>query len=478
MNTVVEWLFGAALRRLVDYRVAARMRDFAAAMRGANMHVFFQDRELRYKAVISLQRDGVGIELIGRTDEQVLPSLERNAVIAAKKKVISTGEAGDCEVSFVMPQGATVFAMHIEPTRGPDGNIEGISCLAVDITRMRSLESERRRSGDDLETTVQRYETALRESNVTVFTQDRDLRYTSISNSLAGRAVEDIIGKTDEDILTDAGRDVVIALKLKSLATGNPQNGEVAIRYDDDARPRWFDLRIEPLRDVTGYVLGLVGTAVDVTGRKTDEAHLRLLMRELTHRSKNLLAVIQAMARQTARHTNSIEGFVAQLDARLQALAASHDLLIKEGWHGASLSELAELQLQPFANYVDRQVALQGPAVTLGPEATQALGLAFHELANNAKRFGALSVPEGRISVTWSRLAHPGGYSVELKWVETGGPAVAAPVARRFGSVVIERNLERAIAGKVNLAFLAGGVQCDILIPPEHLVGLVDGRTG
>jgi PAS domain S-box-containing protein len=257
--------------------------------------------------------------------------LERNAVIAAKKKITATGEAGDCEVSFVTPQGPAVFAMHIEPVRGPDSNIEGISCLAVDITRVRSPESERRRSSDELKTTVQRYETALREFNVTVFTQDRELRYMSISNSLAGRAVEDIIGKTDEDILTDAGRDVVIALKLKSLATGNPQNGEVAIRYDDDARPRWFDLRIEPLRDVTGYVLGLVGTAVDVTGRKTDEAHLRLLMRELTHRSKNLLAVIQAMARQTARHTNSIEGFVAQLDARVQALASSHDLLIKEG---------------------------------------------------------------------------------------------------------------------------------------------------
>jgi PAS domain-containing protein len=161
MNTVVEWLFGAALRRVVDYRVAARMRDFAAAMRGANMHVFFQDRELRYKAVISLQRDGVGIELIGRTDEQVLPSLERNAVIAAKKKVIATGEAGDCEVSFVMPRGPAVFAVHIEPIRGSDSNIEGISCLAIDITRARSPESERRRSSDELKTTVQCYETAL-----------------------------------------------------------------------------------------------------------------------------------------------------------------------------------------------------------------------------------------------------------------------------------------------------------------------------
>ena len=146
MNTVVEWLFGAALRRMVDYRVTARMRDFAAAMRGANMHVFFQDREFRYKAVISLQRDGVDIELIGRTN---------------------------CEVPFVTPQGPAVFAAHIEPIRGSDSNIEGISCLAVDITRVRSRESERRRSSDELKTTVQCYEAALRESNVTVFTQDR-----------------------------------------------------------------------------------------------------------------------------------------------------------------------------------------------------------------------------------------------------------------------------------------------------------------
>ena len=142
------------------------------------------------------------------------------------------------------------------------------------------------------------------------------------------------------------------------------------------------------------------------------------------------------------------------------------------------LAELLEHTMCPYAANGTAQVLAAGPDHELKPPLALALHLAFHELANNAKRFGALSVPEGRISVTWSRLAHPGGYSVELKWVETGGPAVAAPVARRFGSVVIERNLERAIAGKVNLAFLAGGVQCDILIPPEHLVGLVDGRTG
>jgi len=201
------------------------------------------------------------------------------------------------------------------------------------------------------------------------------------------------------------------------------------------------------------------------------------LLRELTHRSKNLLAVIQAVARQTARHTNSTEDFVAQFDARLQAMATSHDVLVEEGWHGASLFELAELQLQPFVDFFDRQVSIQGPPVLLKPEAAQALGLALHELANNAKKFGALSVPEGQVSVTWVRVPHRDGDSIELKWIESGGPAVLAPVARRFGSMVIERNLERAVGGKVTLAFFASGVQCDILLLPEHLVSFYDRRT-
>jgi PAS domain S-box-containing protein len=348
---------------------------------------------------------------------------------------------------------------------------------AVDTARARPLEDEQGRLSDDLKIALSRYERALRESNVTVFTQGADLRYTSISNTVAGHAVEDIIGRTDEDLLTGAGRDAVIALKQQALSSGSPQNDEVSIRHDNGAS-QWFDLRVEPLRDAAGIIVGLIGTAVDITKRKEDEAHLRLLMRELTHRSKNLLAVIQAMARQTARHTNSVEGFMAQFNARLQALATSHDALIEEGWHGASLAELVDLQVRPFVDSAERRVSIQGPTVLLKPEAAQALGLALHELANNAKKFGALSVPGGRVSMTWSRLPHPDGDSVALKWVESGGPAVAVPVARRFGSMAIERNLERAANGKVKLAFLPDGVQCDILISPEHLVGFIDRRAG
>ena len=179
------------------------------------------------------------------------------------------------------------------------------------------------------------------------------------------------------------------------------------------------------------------------------------------------------MARQTARHTNSMQGFVEQFDARLQALATSHDALVEDGWHGVSLAELAELQLRPFVDFLDRQVSIKGPAVRLKPEAAQALGLALHELANNAKKFGALSVPQGQVSVTWSGLPQPDG-RIALKWIERGGPAVATPVARRFGSMMIERNLERAVGGKVRLTFPSDGVQCDILIPPEQLVEVGD----
>jgi PAS domain S-box-containing protein len=481
MKPVWEWLFGDAVRKQIDRRVAARTRDLAVessriatALRAANMHLFFQDRDLRYKSVISPQGDGAGMELIGRTDEQVLPSTERDAVIAVKRRVIATGEPGDCDVTYVMPQGRAVFALHIEPARGAGGDIEGISCSAVDVTRVRSLETEQRRLSDELKTTVQRYELALRESNVTVFTQDRDLRYTSISNPMGGQAVEDIIGRTDDGVLTGTGGDDVVALKQQSLATGTAQNGEVGMHYSGGA-PQWFDLHIESLRDVTGSIVGLIGTAVDITKRKEDEAHLRLLLRELTHRSKNLLAVIQAMARQTARHTNSIGEFVAQFNARLQALATSHDVLVEDGWHGAPLAELAELQLRPFVDLLDRQVSIKGPAVLLKPEAAQALGIALHELANNAKKFGALSVPVGQVSVTWA--GQPDGAGVALKWIESGGPAVVAPAARRFGTMAIERNLERAVGGAVKLAFPSAGVQCDILIPPEQLVGFDARRT-
>lgn len=135
------------------------------------------------------------------------------------------------------------------------------------------------------------------------------------------------------------------------------------------------------------------------------------------------------------------------------------------------------MQLQPFIEERAAQVVIEGPTVLLKPDPAQALGMALHELGTNARRYGALSNSNGRIAITWRRLPLPEGDGVEIKWSESGGPAIDEPVSRHFGSMIIERNLEQAIGGKVRLLFPASGVQCDILIPAMHLVGFVE-RSG
>ncbi len=311
-----------------------------------------------------------------------------------------------------------------------------------------------------------RYETALRGSHVTVYTQDRNLRYTSISDTMLGRGVDEILGHNDEEILPADSAAAIVALKREALASGESRRAEVAIADGPDRR--WHDLHIEPLRNEAGAIVGLTCASVDVTERKEGEAHLRLLMRELTHRSKNLLAVIQAMARQTARYSGSIDGFLGQFGARLQGLAASHDLLIRESWHGASLRELIQSQLSTYFDRDQEQVSAEGPAIALKPEAAQNLGLALHELAINAEQFGALSVPGGRVSVTWG--PDRPGEAVALDWREQFGPKVKARRKRGFGSLVIERNLPRAIDAEVKMSFDPDGLRCHIVIPASQIL--------
>jgi two-component sensor histidine kinase len=462
-------------RRELERRVAERTRDlslmtarFETALRGAKVHVSSQDRDLRYTWVYSPHAES-GAQLLGRTDEETLAAAERESLIAVKRRVLATGKPEDCEVAFVLPHGRTLVALHVDPVFGPDGTVDGIMCAAADISRTRSLESEQRRLTDELRTAVQRYEVALRGSNVTVFTQDRDLTYTSISNPLFGREVDDIVGRTDDEILPESSRVAVTALKRGVLADGQAADGEVSIGEGVDRR--WFDLHVEPLRGVAGKIVGLVCAAVDNTARKEGEVHLRLLMRELTHRSKNLLAVIQAMARQTARHTGSVDAFMEQFGARLQAIAASHDLLVQESWHGASLPELARAQLAQYLDGAGAQVVIEGPGIVLKPEAAQSVGLAIFELLDNATRYGALSVPQGRASLKWHRRPVADGGGLEIAWSEEGGPNVSEPDRRGFGSMVIERNLARAAEAEVELAFPPGGVRCRVLIPEDQLSG-------
>ena len=271
--------------------------------------------------------------MLGRTDDELYKSPEQRSVIALKRQVLETGHPVDCEVSFISPERRALFALHIDPLPAADGSVDGMMCTAVDISRVRSLESDQRRLADDLAAAAQRYELALRGSNVAVFSQDKDLRYSSVSKPLFGHDVDAMHGRTDTELLEAETAASLVALKREVLESSEPRDAE--LRVETAAGVRWYDFHVEPIRDVSGTPVGVTGAAVDVTERKEGEAHLRLLMRELTHRSKNLLAVIQAMARQTAKHTGNIQTFLERFSARVQALARSHDILVQESWHGA-----------------------------------------------------------------------------------------------------------------------------------------------
>lgn len=315
----------------------------------------------------------------------------------------------------------------------------------------------------------ERYETALRGSHVVVYTQDLGLRYTSISHAIMGRSIADILGQTDEDIWPVDISAVLTTLKREALVSGQPKRTELA--FDDGPGQRWHDLHIELLRNEEGKIVGLACASVDVTDRKDGEAHLRLLLRELTHRSKNLLAVIQAMARQTARHAGSTDSFLTQFSARLQALAASHDLLVRESWYGASLNELIRSQMAVYLDRDDAPVSINGPDVALKPEAAQNLGLALHELSVNAATFGALSVPEGRVTIVWKRSGKGGPDDpLEIDWLEEFGPKVKVRRKQGFGSMVIERNLSRSLDAQVNMTFPPDGLRCHVVIPATQFL--------
>jgi PAS domain S-box-containing protein len=201
------------------------------------------------------------------------------------------------------------------------------------------------------------------------------------------------------------------------------------------------------------------GAHLDITGRKADEVRQRLLMRELDHRSRNALAVVQAALRLTPRA--DAESYARAVEGRVRALARAHTLLAENRWDGAELRALLEAELEPFL--AAQRVELAGPPVTLQPAGTQSLAMALHELATNAMKHGALSVPDGRIHVGWS-IAAPS--SLVLHWVERGGPPLAGPPARSsFGSRLLDTTIRHQLGGKLELRWEAGGLACEIAFP-------------
>jgi PAS domain S-box-containing protein len=205
----------------------------------------------------------------------------------------------------------------------------------------------------------------------------------------------------------------------------------------------------------------------DITERKRREEHVRLLMGEVNHRAKNLLAVVQAFAGQTAKYGDPAT-FTARLSDRIDGLAAGQDLLVRNQWSGVEVADLIEAQVAHFKDLIGTRVLMEGPrALTLNMAAAQGIGMALHELATNAAKYGALSNIDGRVRIAW-QLSAGAEPLFSMSWQEEDGPPVVAPTRKGFGQIVIGRMAEAAVEGRAEIAFRPGGVSWTLSAPAEH----------
>ncbi|WP_406854161.1 HWE histidine kinase domain-containing protein [Alsobacter sp. KACC 23698] len=446
--------------------LAGTVQRFEVALRAADVVVFTQDVN---RIFTWISRDVFGYardKIIGSREEDFLPAEVAAIVIPAKTSVLETGKARDYQYSVDVSGGRRWFRVRTEPVVDEAGQLTGLIGAIIDLTGERQVQQQLAQVSDELRTTVQRFQVALKGADITVFAQGPDLRYSWMSRDFHGRIAADFVGRTDADVFpADLSRKLT-EMKQGVLDLGEPAAGEFRVAVG--GVETWQLVRVEPQRDARGGIVGILGASVDVTDRRQRETHNRILLRELTHRTKNLLAVVQAMARQTLTTSVSARDFEARFSGRLQGLASSLDILVNENWQGASVSELVRTQLSHWRDLIGSRIRLTGEDVRFEPEAAQNIGLALHELSTNSAKYGALSTPGGSIEIAWSAGPDADGRFV-FTWRERNGPRVEPPRHKGFGHAVIERLVPRALNGRAQLAYDPEGFSWTIDIPASHI---------
>jgi PAS domain S-box-containing protein len=228
----------------------------------------------------------------------------------------------------------------------------------------------------------------------------------------------------------------------------------------DDGSVRWLLVRAEFQLASEGEPISSIGVVLDITARKEDEERLRLLAREVDHRANNLLAVVQGAIALTRGDT--LESYKDALLGRVGALARAHQLLADSRWAGADLRRLVEEELRAYAGEEVGRATIRGEPLELSPALAQGVAMAVHELATNAIKHGAFSVPSGRVCVDWDTPGRAG--QVVVTWTEYGGPLVSSPVRRGLGMQVLHRALGGALGGRTEMEWLPHGLTCRLYL--------------
>src|SRR5262245_13165621 len=341
------------------------------------------------------------------------------------------------------------------PLRDSSGRLVGAINLLMDVTEHHDAELESARLA-----------AIVVSSDDAIISKTIDGRITSWNSGatrIFGYDASEMIGEPILRIIPPElhGEEKEILARLRR---GERIEHYETVRVAKDGRRVDVSLTVSPLRDRSGKVVGASKVGRDITDRKRAEKLQRVLTDELAHRVKNTLATVQAIANQSLVRAKSPPDFVSSFTGRIQALAKAHTLLTRGKMQGADVMELVSEQVLIGAPN-DTRISYSGPLLVLDAQAAVHLALVLHELATNARKHGALSVPTGRLAVTWQ--VRTNGGSLLLSWKESNGPKVSAPSAHGFGRTLTEQTV-RAHGGEASVDYRTDGLTCEIKLPlPE-----------
>lgn len=352
-----------------------------------------------------------------------------------------------------------------------DGQVVNLVASGIDI-------SERKAASASLIASHDSFQNMVRGSPFGIYTVDADFRIAHVSDGAqkAFANVRPLIGRDLGDVLhilwPDEFATEAIERFQHTLSTGERyRSARTTEKRLDIDEVESYDWMIERITMPDGR-LGVVCNFYDLSERQKYEEHISLLMREVNHRSKNLLAIVISMARQTAKDVSPQE-FGVLFSLRLQGLAASQDLIVRGNWEGVTMRGLALSQLEHLGlETLDERIKLVGPEIIITPQAAQGIGMAFHELSTNALKYGALKTNSGSVCISWN--IDSSEQSIQLFWTECDGPSVTPPKKNGFGRIVIEKMAAASVGGSVTLEYLPEGVRwmltaqlSNILVHPD-----------